>query len=101
MFLNPAFASRLILCSFELKGTATDYERAAKAYLRAVSLSNAQAMFNLGYMHDHGQGQPLNLHLAKQFYLKALKTDPAAKYAVALALTSLWIRKNFADSFLV
>ena len=101
MFLNPAFASRLILFSYELKGTATDYEHAAKAYLRAVSLSNAQAMFNLGYMHEHGQGLPLSLHLAKRFYHKALETDPAAKYAVALALTSLWIRKNFAHSFLV
>ncbi|KAM0937007.1 putative ERAD-associated E3 ubiquitin-protein ligase component HRD3 [Dioscorea sansibarensis] len=83
------------------RGTATDYEHAAKAYLRAVSLSNAQAMFNLGYMHEHGQGLPLSLHLAKRFYHKALETDPAAKYAVALALTSLWIRKNFAHSFLV
>ncbi|KAL9664368.1 hypothetical protein QQ045_019768 [Rhodiola kirilowii] len=32
---------------------------------RAVSQSNAQAMFNLGYMHEHGEGLPLDLHLAK------------------------------------
>ena len=58
-------------------------------------------MFNLGYMHEHGQGLPFDLHLAKRYYDQALEIDPAAKLPVMLALTSLWIRKNYADSFLV
>ncbi|KAF8389990.1 hypothetical protein HHK36_024510 [Tetracentron sinense] len=83
------------------RGTERDYDRAAEAYKNAKSKSNAQAMFNLGYMHEHGQGLPLDLHLAKRYYDQALKTDPAAKLPVTLALMSLWIRKNYADSFLI
>ncbi|XP_038984912.1 ERAD-associated E3 ubiquitin-protein ligase component HRD3-like isoform X2 [Phoenix dactylifera] len=82
------------------RGTERDYERAAEAYMHAQSQSNAQAMFNLGYMHEHGQGLPLDLHLAKRYYDQALEIDPAAKLPVTLALTSLWIRKNHADSLL-
>uniref|UniRef100_A0A2P2K7L8 ERAD-associated E3 ubiquitin-protein ligase component HRD3A n=1 Tax=Rhizophora mucronata TaxID=61149 RepID=A0A2P2K7L8_RHIMU len=83
------------------RGTERDYDRAAEAYMHAKSQSNAQAMFNLGYMHEHGQGLPFDLHLAKRYYDQALEIDPAAKLPVTLALTSLWIRKNHADSFLV
>ncbi|OMP10128.1 Sel1-like protein [Corchorus olitorius] len=83
------------------RGTVRDYERAAEAYIHAKSQSNAQAMFNLGYMHEHGQGLPFDLHLAKRYYDQALEIDPAARLPVALALASLWIRKNYADSFLV
>ncbi|EEF31901.1 ERAD-associated E3 ubiquitin-protein ligase component HRD3A [Ricinus communis] len=83
------------------RGTERDYERAAEAYMHAKSQSNAQAMFNLGYMHEHGQGLPFDLHLAKRYYDQALEIDPAAKLPVTLALTSLWVRRNYADSFLV
>lgn len=69
--------------------------------MHARSQANAQAMFNLGYMHEHGLGLPLDLHLAKRYYDQAVEIDPAAKLPVTLALTSLWIRKNYADSFMV
>jgi hypothetical protein len=69
--------------------------------MHAQSQSNAQAMFNLGYMHEHGHGLPLDLHLAKRYYDQAVEVDSAAKFPVMLALTSLWIRKNYADSFVV
>ncbi|KAG5536079.1 hypothetical protein RHGRI_023759 [Rhododendron griersonianum] len=83
------------------RGTEKDYDRAAEAYMHAKSQSNAQAMFNLGYMHEHGQGLPFDLHLAKRYYDQALEIDPAAKLPVTLALSSLWVRKNYANSFLV
>lgn len=69
--------------------------------MHAQSESNAQAMFNLGYMHEHGQGLPLDLHLAKRYYDQAIEVDPAAKLPVKLALVSLWMRKHYADNFLV
>lgn len=69
--------------------------------MHAKSQLNAQAMFNLGYMHEHGQGLPFDLHLAKRYYDQALSIDSAAKLSVTLALASLWIRKNYANSFLV
>ncbi|MQL92861.1 hypothetical protein Taro_025495 [Colocasia esculenta] len=83
------------------RGTEKDYERAAEAYRHAHHQSNAQAMFNLGYMYEHGLGLPFDLHLAKRYYDQALENDPAAKLPVTLALASLWIRKNYDDSFLV
>ncbi|ONK77710.1 uncharacterized protein A4U43_C02F9710 [Asparagus officinalis] len=83
------------------RGTERDYERAAEAYMHAQSQSNAQAMFNLGYMHEHGHGLPLDLHLAKRYYDQALASDPAARLPVTLALTSLWIRKNYEGTFVV
>jgi TPR repeat protein len=89
------------MCTFVLQGVGRDYERAAEAYMHAQSQSNAQAMFNLGYMHEHGHGLPLDLHLAKRYYDQAVEVDPAAKLPVMLALTSLWIRKNYDGSFLV
>lgn len=83
------------------QGTERDYDRAAEAYIHAKSQSNAQAMFNLGYMHEHGLGLPFDLHLAKRYYDQAQEIDSAAKLPVTLALTSLWIRKNYPDGFLV
>ena len=83
------------------QGIARDYERAAEAYMHARSQSNAQAIFNIGYMHEHGQGLPLDLHLAKRYYDQALAVDPAAQLPVKLALMGLWIRMNYADSSLV
>ncbi|KAJ0694818.1 putative ERAD-associated E3 ubiquitin-protein ligase component HRD3 [Helianthus annuus] len=83
------------------RGTERDYDRAADAYMHAKSQLNAQAMFNLGYMHEHGQGLPLDLHLAKRYYDQALEIDPAAKLPVMLALASLWVRGNYANTFLV
>lgn len=84
-----------------LQGVGRDYERAAEAYMHAQSQSNAQAMFNLGYMHEHGHGLPLDLHLAKRYYDQAVEVDSTAKLPVMLALSSLWIRKNYAGSFVV
>lgn len=83
------------------QGIERDYVRAAEAYMQAKSQANAQAMFNLGYMYEHGEGLPLDLHLAKRFYDEALDVDPAAKFPVTLALASLWVRTNYANSFMV
>uniref|UniRef100_A0A1J3F7Q4 ERAD-associated E3 ubiquitin-protein ligase component HRD3A n=1 Tax=Noccaea caerulescens TaxID=107243 RepID=A0A1J3F7Q4_NOCCA len=83
------------------RGTERDFVRAAEAYMHAKSQSNAQAMFNLGYMHEHGQGLPFDLHLAKRYYDQALEIDATAKLPVTLALASLWLRRNYADTVLV
>ncbi|KAG7586913.1 Sel1-like repeat [Arabidopsis thaliana x Arabidopsis arenosa] len=83
------------------RGTERDFMRAAEAYMYAKSQSNAQAMFNLGYMHEHGEGLPFDLHLAKRYYDQALQSDAAAKLPVTLALASVWVRRNYADTALV
>ncbi|CAI7873437.1 unnamed protein product, partial [Closterium sp. NIES-54] len=49
-------------------GQPRDLQRAAEAYWRAREKGSAHAMFNLGFMHEHGMGLPRDLHLAKRFY---------------------------------
>jgi len=69
-----------------------DYQKAAKYYQSAADGRNAQAMFNLGYMHEQGilSGKP-DFHLAKRYYDMALETDPDAVVPVRLALFKLWV----------
>ena len=84
-----------------LQGTERDWERAAGAYKHARLQANAQAIFNLGYMHEHGEGLPRDFHLAKRYYDEAVQTNPSAALPVYLALTGLWLRQNYKDNILV
>lgn len=71
-------------------GTAVDYEAAASHYrLASEQQHNAQAMFNLGYMHEQGLGMAKDMHLAKRCYDLAADSSPDAKVPVALALFKL------------
>lgn len=71
-------------------GTPVDYETAASHYrLASEQQHNAQAMFNLGYMHEQGLGMIKDMHLAKRCYDLAAETSPDAKVPVALALFKL------------
>jgi TPR repeat protein len=49
-------------------GTQVDQSKAAAYYRAASDLRDAQATFNLGYMHQHGIGLPRDLHLAKGYH---------------------------------
>ena len=71
-------------------GTTVDYEVAASHYrIASEHQNNAQAMFNLGYMHELGLGMKRDIHLAKRFYDMAAETSIDAKVPVALALAKL------------
>jgi len=71
-------------------GTEIDFEAAAFHYrIASEQQNNAQAMFNLGYMHELGHGMPQDVHLAKRFYDMAAETSTDAKVPVALALAKL------------
>merc|ERR1711892_7206 len=71
-------------------GTDIDYETAASHYrIASEQQNNAQAMFNLGYMHELGLGMKRDIHLAKRFYDMAAETSVDAKVPVALALAKL------------
>lgn len=59
---------------------------------------NAQAMFNLGYMHEQGLGMKKDIHLAKRCYDLAAETNADAKVPVALALLKLQFLYKF-ESF--
>lgn len=76
-------------------GTSVDYETAASHYrLASEQQHNAQAMFNLGYMHEQGLGMAKDIHLAKRCYDLAAETSTDAKVPVALALLKLNLMFN-------
>lgn len=71
-------------------GTNIDFETAAALYRKASEQQyNAQAMFNLGYMHEKGLGMKKDWHLAKRLYDLAAVTNADAKVPVAIALLKL------------
>ncbi|XP_022046142.1 protein sel-1 homolog 1 [Acanthochromis polyacanthus] len=71
-------------------GTDVDYETAVIHYrLASEQQHSAQAMFNLGYMHEKGLGIKQDIHLAKRFYDMAAEASPDAQVPVFLALCKL------------
>ncbi|XP_067877796.1 protein sel-1 homolog 1-like [Heterodontus francisci] len=71
-------------------GTDVDYEAAVIHYrLASEQQHNAQAMFNLGYMHEQGLGIKRDIHLAKRFYDMAAEASTDAHIPVFLALGKL------------
>ncbi|MBE7158077.1 MAG: sel1 repeat family protein [Rhodospirillales bacterium] len=70
-------------------GSALSTENAAACYQAASDAgASAQAMWNLGWMHENGVGIEQDFHLAKRFYDQALETNP--KEAYAPVKLSLW-----------
>ena len=71
-------------------GTAISPENAAACYQAAAeTLQSAQAMWNLGWMHENGIGIEQDFHLAKRFYDQALETNKEAYLPVKLSLWKL------------
>ena len=71
-------------------GTAPSAEHAAQCYQSAAeTLQSAQAMWNLGWMHENGIGIEQDFHLAKRFYDQALDTNREAYLPVKLSLFKL------------
>ncbi|VDL91361.1 unnamed protein product [Schistocephalus solidus] len=73
-------------------GTEVNYDQAIQEYHIASDVQrNAQAMFNLGYMHEQGLGFKRDIHLAKRFYDMAAAASTDAQLPVTLALAKLSI----------
>lgn len=74
-------------------GVDADMERAATCYQTAAdSLQSAQALWNLGWIHENGLGVDQDFHLAKRFYDQALETNQESYFPVKLSLAKLRIR---------
>jgi tetratricopeptide (TPR) repeat protein len=65
-------------------------EGAVQYYRKAADLNAPQALFNLGVMHQFGDGLPQDVHLAKRYYDLA-GANPEARIPVAIARWSLGI----------
>ncbi|GMS77877.1 hypothetical protein PENTCL1PPCAC_52, partial [Pristionchus entomophagus] len=73
-------------------GTEPDYSEAAHHYKIAADRHlTAQAMFNLGYMHERGEGMAQDLYLAKRYYDSAMEHSPDAVVPSSLALAKLFV----------
>ncbi|CAG8949117.1 hypothetical protein HYFRA_00002246 [Hymenoscyphus fraxineus] len=74
-------------------GTHADMEKAAACYTAASEFhQSAQALFNLGWMHENGVGLDQDFHLAKRYYDHALETNDEAYLPVTLSLFKLRFR---------
>ncbi|KAK3680455.1 ERAD-associated protein [Vermiconidia calcicola] len=71
-------------------GTAISPENAAACYQAAAeTMQSAQAMWNLGWLHENGIGIEQDFHLAKRFYDQALETNKEAYLPVKMSLWKL------------
>ncbi|ORY54848.1 uncharacterized protein BCR38DRAFT_453225 [Pseudomassariella vexata] len=74
-------------------GTEPAMERAAQCYTGASEyFQSAQALYNLGWMHENGVGLTQDFHLAKRYYDQALETNEEAYLPVTLSLLKLRMR---------
>ena len=71
------------------EGVPANLGKAAAFYTVANLANSAEAMFNLGYMHEHGYGVSLDLVQAKRYYDKARETSEDASLPATLALAKL------------
>lgn len=70
-----------------------DHEKAAACYQAAAeTMQSAQAMWNLGWMHENGVGVEQDFHLAKRWYDSALETNEEAYLPVTAGLWKLRAR---------
>ncbi|PHH52795.1 putative Sel1-like repeat-containing protein C1B3.10c [Ceratocystis fimbriata CBS 114723] len=60
--------------------------------LAAEHSASAQALWNLGYMHENGMGLKQDFHLAKRYYDMALEVSPEAFLPVTVSLLRLRMR---------
>ena len=74
-------------------GADADVDKAASCYQTAGETHhNAQALWNLGWIHENGIGVEQDFHLAKRFYDQALETNQGSYLPVQMALTKLRLR---------
>ncbi|KAK0630163.1 HCP-like protein [Bombardia bombarda] len=74
-------------------GTDIDIDKAVQCYSGAAEYrQSAQALYNLGWMHENGVGLNQDYHLSKRMYDEALETNDEAYLPVALSLLKLRAR---------
>ncbi len=74
-------------------GVEADMEKAATCYQSAAEMhQSAQALWNLGWIHENGLGVEQDFHLAKRFYDQALETNQESYLPVKMSLIKLRVR---------
>ncbi|KAK4150757.1 hypothetical protein C8A00DRAFT_45934 [Chaetomidium leptoderma] len=71
-------------------GADADVDKAVQCYTGASEYhQSAQALYNLGWMHEHGIGLDQDYHLAKRYYDASRDTNEEAYLPVAISLLKL------------
>ncbi|KAL9620448.1 MAG: hypothetical protein Q9160_005033 [Pyrenula sp. 1 TL-2023] len=80
-------------------GTPRDIDKASACYHTAADVSagyrSAQALWNLGWMHENGVSVNQDFHMAKRFYDLALEINSDSYLPVKLSLIKLRIRSHW------
>lgn len=69
-----------------------DYTSAINMYQSASLKFSPQAIWNLGYMHEHGLGVEKDFHLAKRYYDQVLEHNQRLYFAVKLSVWKLRLK---------
>ncbi|KAJ3324954.1 ERAD-associated protein [Boothiomyces sp. JEL0866] len=81
---------------------APDFAQAVLHYSAAAEgefSHSSIAMFNLGYMYEHGMGVEKDFHLAKRWYDLCLTTNPGSYLPVQIASVKLHLKWVISDLF--
>eukprot|EP00754_Rhynchopus_humris_P043558 Rhum_TRINITY_DN3352_c0_g1::Rhum_TRINITY_DN3352_c0_g1_i1::g.10456::m.10456/K14026/SEL1, SEL1L; SEL1 protein len=79
------------------QGADMDVHKALQSYKLAVSRGSHHAMFNLGYMHEHGISIAQSFELAKRYYDQAFQSSEHAYWPITLALIKLHVHWWFTE----
>lgn len=69
-----------------------NYTKAMSMYQSASLKFSPQAIWNLGYMYEHGLGADVDFHLAKRYYDQVLEHNPKHYMAVKLSVLKLKLK---------
>lgn len=73
-----------------------DYISALRMYQSASSKFSPQAIWDLGYMYEHGLGIEKDFHLAKRYYDQVLEHNSKLYFAVKLSVWKLQLKSFLA-----
>eukprot|EP01134_Creolimax_fragrantissima_P006613 CFRG6613T1 len=79
-------------------GVNASLSTAVECYRTAGTMHNAQALFNLGYMYERGEGTAQDFQLAKRFYDQSKDVSVDARIPVNLALLELKVRATIVST---
>jgi SEL1 protein len=80
-------------CYLHGYGITGDVDKAAQCYQSAAEMhQSAQALWNLGWMHENGMGVEQDFHLAHRLYLEAADANSESYLPVKLSILKLRVR---------